>query len=85
MLILSESTMHKFAARCVTRTLGGAVKWSDWLLRALHKVPCIVAITLFSLGLSTCGAMALCLGVVYYFLKVISYRMQLYHDIQFVK
>lgn len=69
-LILSESTVHKLAAKGVTKTFGGAVKLSDWFLNALHKVPCIVGVTLVCMGLSTCGGIALALGLVYYFLKV---------------
>lgn len=43
---------------------------SEWAVNAMHRVPCVVAATLACLGLTTCGSLALCLGLAYYFLKV---------------
>lgn len=43
---------------------------SEWVVNAMHRVPCVVAATLVALAISTCGSLAMCLGLAYYFLKL---------------
>lgn len=69
-IIMNESTVHRIVGKFFTRTLGGTFKMSEWAVNAMHRVPCVVAATLACLGLTTCGSLALCLGLAYYFLKL---------------
>nr|XP_023017842.1 uncharacterized protein LOC111506859 [Leptinotarsa decemlineata] len=51
-------------------TVSFNVIWSDYLLSMLHKVPIVVASALVVLSLTTCGGLALCLGAIFYFLRL---------------
>ncbi|KAF2882737.1 hypothetical protein ILUMI_23470 [Ignelater luminosus] len=69
-LVFCESTFHKGATKFLARTVTGAIRISDWLIGGIHKLPCVVAIFLVLLSVTTCGALALCLGCGFYFLKL---------------
>ncbi|XP_057660044.1 GPI inositol-deacylase isoform X1 [Diorhabda carinulata] len=69
-LIAMESTVHKIFLKLLARTVSFNVVWSNYLMSYLHKIPVIVALTLISLSLTTCGGLALCLGTVFYFLRL---------------
>ncbi|KAK4874324.1 hypothetical protein RN001_013684 [Aquatica leii] len=69
-LIFCESTFHKLTAKFLARALTGSVKISDWLLGGFHKIPEIVATILVILSITTCGGLSLCLGCIFYFLKL---------------
>lgn len=65
-LFTLESTANKLALKVLTRTF----IWSNYFMIFLHKVPVFVAVILLLLSLTTCGSLALCLGTVFYFLKL---------------
>ncbi|CAH1996626.1 unnamed protein product [Acanthoscelides obtectus] len=69
-LVALESTVHKSALKLLARSISFNVSWSDYLMTGLHKVPLIVVVTLILLCLSTCGSLALCLGCLFYFLRL---------------
>lgn len=69
-LIAMESTVHKLCLKLLARTVSFNVAWSNYVMSYLHKVPVIVALTLISLSLTTCGGLALCLGAIFYFLRL---------------
>ncbi|VEN44299.1 unnamed protein product [Callosobruchus maculatus] len=69
-LVALESTVHKTALKLLARSISFNVSWSDYLMTGLHKVPLIVVVTLVLLCMSTCGSLALCLGCLFYFLRL---------------
>ncbi|XP_050513961.1 GPI inositol-deacylase [Diabrotica virgifera virgifera] len=69
-LIAMESTVHKLSLKLLARSVSFNMAWSDYLMSYLHKVPVVVALTLISLSLTTCGGLALCLGAMFYFLRL---------------
>ncbi|KAK6642802.1 hypothetical protein RUM43_004304 [Polyplax serrata] len=69
-IVMSGQAAHKMALRFVAKTVSGVINWSEWIISALHQVPVIVSVTLISLSVSTCGALALGLGTLFYFLKL---------------
>lgn len=69
-LLVCESTLHKMMLKLFAKAIMGTATWSDWILNGLHKVPSLVAVILITLSWTTCGGLALCLGCVFYFLKV---------------
>nr|CAH7713044.1 unnamed protein product [Callosobruchus chinensis] len=69
-LVALESTVHKSALKLLARSISFNVSWSDYLMTGLHKVPLIVVVTLILLCMSTCGSLALCLGCIFYFLRL---------------
>ncbi|KAJ8935241.1 hypothetical protein NQ314_012916 [Rhamnusium bicolor] len=75
-LITLESTVHRLVLTFLARTVSFTINWSDYLMSVFHKVPFIVAGFLIFLCLSTCGSLALCVGAVFYFLKLT----QMSHD-----
>lgn len=63
----SECTsFHRFLARSLTGTL----TVSEWAMTGLSKLPAAVAAFLIALMYSTCGALSLCVGAAFFFLKV---------------
>nr|CAI5842301.1 unnamed protein product [Callosobruchus analis] len=69
-LVALESTVHKSALKLLARSISFNVSWSDYLMTGLQKVPLIVVVTLILLCMSTCGSLALCLGCLFYFLRL---------------
>nr|CAI5870063.1 unnamed protein product [Callosobruchus analis] len=69
-LVALESTVHKSALKLLARSVSFNVSWSDYLMTGLQKVPLIVVVTLILLRMSTCGSLALCLGCLFYFLRL---------------
>lgn len=65
-LFTLESTANKVAIKLLTRTF----IWSNYFMTFLHKVPAVVAAILVFLSVTTCGSLALCLGTVFYFLRL---------------
>ena len=57
-------------SRFLAKTVSFTVSWSDYVMSALHKVPCVVAAVLVGLSLTTTGSLALCVGTVFYFMRV---------------
>jgi hypothetical protein len=63
----SECTsFHRFLARSITGTL----TLSEWAMTGMSKLPAAVAAFLIGLMYSTCGALSLCVGAAFFFLKV---------------
>jgi hypothetical protein len=54
----------------LARTVSFTVTWSDYVMSALHKLPVIVAAALVCLSLTTTGSLALCIGTVFYFMRL---------------
>ncbi|ERL88462.1 hypothetical protein D910_05848 [Dendroctonus ponderosae] len=69
-LFALESTVHKFALKLLAKSATLTVRFSDYFMSFLHKVPFIVAAAQLVLCFSTCGAVALCVGLVFYFFKL---------------
>lgn len=69
-LIFYEATFHKLVCKFLARTLMGSQKLSGWILSVLYKLPGIVAIILVLLSITTCGGLSLCIGCVFYFLRL---------------
>ncbi|KAJ8975495.1 hypothetical protein NQ317_016371 [Molorchus minor] len=69
-LVTLESTVHKMALKFLARTVSFNIAWSDYLMSALHKIPFVVAAGLVIICFSTCGGLAICLGGIFYFLKL---------------
>lgn len=59
-----------FLSRFISRSLFGGFQWSEWVLSAFARVPCVVACLLVTLAYATCGALALAAGLCFYFLMV---------------
>ncbi|EFA08175.1 GPI inositol-deacylase-like Protein [Tribolium castaneum] len=69
-LVVCETTVHKFTLKFLAKTVSFTVSWSDYLMSALHKLPCIVATFLICLCVTTTGSLALCVGMVFYFMRL---------------
>ncbi|KAL1488926.1 hypothetical protein ABEB36_014713 [Hypothenemus hampei] len=69
-LFTLESTIHKFTLKILARSITLTFKFSDYFMTFLQKVPFIMATTLLVLCFSACGGLALCVGLVFYFLKL---------------
>ncbi|CAG9812524.1 unnamed protein product [Phaedon cochleariae] len=69
-LIAMESTVHKLSLRFLARAANLKISWTDHVMNVLHKVPIVVAFLLVLLSITTCGGLALCLGMVFYFLRL---------------
>ncbi|KAF5293758.1 hypothetical protein FQA39_LY03243 [Lamprigera yunnana] len=69
-IIFCESSLHKLMAKFLARTVTGSTKLSDLLSAGFYKLPEIVASVLIILCITTCGGLSLCLGCVFYFLKL---------------
>lgn len=69
-LFTLESTVHKLTLKLLARTVTMTIRFSDYFMAFLQKVPFIVATVLILLCFSTCGGLALCVGTVFYFLKL---------------
>jgi hypothetical protein len=48
----------------------GTLTLSEWAMTGLSKLPAAVAAFLIALIYSTCGALSLCVGSAFFFLKV---------------
>ncbi|XP_060536701.1 GPI inositol-deacylase isoform X2 [Cylas formicarius] len=69
-LFALESTIHKLVTRVFARTVTFTIKFSDYLVKFLQRVPFVVIGFLIFLCMSTCGGLGLCVGMVFYFLKL---------------
>ncbi|CAG9773683.1 unnamed protein product [Ceutorhynchus assimilis] len=69
-LFTLESTVHKLTLKLLARTVTFTIKFSDYFMTFLQKVPFMVATVLVVLSFSTCGGLALGVGLVFYFLKL---------------
>lgn len=59
-------SFHRFLAKSLTGTL----TVSEWAMTGLSKLPAAVSAFLIALMYSTCGALSLCVGAAFFFLKV---------------
>lgn len=59
--------------RAVAKTLSGPTNISEWILKSFQKLPGIVAGILIIISFSTCGALALAIGTIFYFFKVYAF------------
>ena len=77
-VVIFGNVMQKFVTRFInsqisTAPSGVAVvteKVTDSIISGLTKFPMVLSLILIVLGTSTCGAMALCLGTLFQFLKL---------------
>ncbi|XP_050306379.1 GPI inositol-deacylase [Anthonomus grandis grandis] len=69
-LFTLESTIHKLTLKILAKSVTLTIKFSDYFMTFLHKVPFLVSAALVVLCFSTCGGLALIVGVVFYFLKL---------------
>ncbi|XP_069692336.1 GPI inositol-deacylase [Periplaneta americana] len=69
-VIFSGHTAHKMALRFIARTLTGTLTLSEWTMAGLSKLPAVLAAFLIALIYSTCGALSLCVGAAFFFLKL---------------
>ncbi|XP_044252309.1 GPI inositol-deacylase [Tribolium madens] len=69
-LVVCETTVHKLTLKFLAKTVSFTVSWSDYIMSALHKLPCIVATFLICLCMTTTGSLALCVGMVFYFMRL---------------
>ncbi|RZB38772.1 GPI inositol-deacylase [Asbolus verrucosus] len=69
-LVVFETTVHKFALKFLAKTVSFTVSWSDHVVSALHKLPFVVAGALVGLSVTTTGSLALCVGTVFYFMRL---------------
>ena len=60
--------------RFITRIFTGIFSISEWVMVAVNKVPSAIAALLVAISLQTCGALGICLGACYFFLKVNKHR-----------
>lgn len=60
------TSFHRFLAKSLTGTL----TVSEWAMAGLSKLPAAVVAFLIALMYSTCGALSLCVGAAFFFLKV---------------
>lgn len=44
--------------------------WTDWLMAAVDKVPCLVSAAMLAVVFSSCGGLGMLIGAVYYFMRV---------------
>lgn len=65
-----------FCSRLLAKSVTLTFRFSDYFVTFLHKVPFIVAAALIALCFSACGGLALCVGLVFYFLKVSEVNLQ---------
>ncbi|PSN32852.1 hypothetical protein C0J52_10314 [Blattella germanica] len=54
----------------LARTLTGTMTFSEWALAGFAKLPAAVAAFLIALNYRTCGALSLCVGSAFFFLKL---------------
>ncbi|XP_076262725.1 GPI inositol-deacylase isoform X1 [Rhynchophorus ferrugineus] len=69
-LFTLESTVNKLTLKFLAKTITLTIRFSDYFMTFLQKVPIIVSALLIFLCFTTCGALALCVGMVFYFLKL---------------
>ncbi|XP_021936660.1 GPI inositol-deacylase isoform X2 [Zootermopsis nevadensis] len=69
-IVFSGHTAHKMALRFLARSLTGTLTLSEWAMAGLSKLPAAVAAFLIALTCSTCGALSLCVGAAFFFLKL---------------
>ncbi|KAK7788803.1 hypothetical protein R5R35_010913 [Gryllus longicercus] len=69
-VIFNGTAANKIALRFLARTITGTIMWSEWMLAGLAKLPITAAGFLIALSYSTCGALSLCVGGAFYFLKL---------------
>lgn len=48
--------------------------WTDWLMVAVDKVPCVVSAAMVAILMSSCGGLAMVIGSIYYFMRVSTER-----------
>ncbi|CAH0564162.1 unnamed protein product [Brassicogethes aeneus] len=69
-VVVTESSMNTAALKFLAKTVRFPVTWTEYLLSALHKLPFVVACILIFVSIRACGGLALCLGTLFYFLKL---------------
>ncbi|PNF36371.1 GPI inositol-deacylase, partial [Cryptotermes secundus] len=69
-IIFSGHTAHKMAVSFLAKALMGTLTLSEWAMTGLSKLPAAVAAFLLALIYSTCGALSLCVGAAFFFLKL---------------
>ncbi|XP_066139932.1 GPI inositol-deacylase [Euwallacea fornicatus] len=69
-LFALESTAHKLALKLLAKSVTLTFRFSDYFVTFLHKMPFLVAATLIALCFTACGGLALCVGLLFYFLKL---------------
>ncbi|GJQ72189.1 hypothetical protein Trydic_g3281 [Trypoxylus dichotomus] len=75
-----ESTVHKIFLKIVSRSVAGT-STTDWILKGLKRFPCFLAVSLISLSISTCGGLSLCIGLIFYFLKLSQMAQDVVEDV----
>ncbi|XP_018577613.1 uncharacterized protein LOC108915936 [Anoplophora glabripennis] len=68
-LVTLDSTINKLSLK-LTGILFLSISSTDFITTLLEKAPFIIAILLVFASISTCGSLALCLGTLFYFLKL---------------
>lgn len=69
-LFTLESTVHKLTLKLLARTVALTIRFSDYFMTFLQKVPFLVSLILVSLCFVTCGGLSLCVGLIFYYLKL---------------
>ncbi|XP_054284020.1 GPI inositol-deacylase-like [Macrosteles quadrilineatus] len=69
-VVCSGSTINKFALKFVGKLAGVSRTWTDWLMAAVDKVPCVVSVAMVAILLTSCGGLAMVIGTIYYFMRV---------------
>ncbi|XP_066254191.1 GPI inositol-deacylase [Euwallacea similis] len=69
-LFALESTVHKLTLKLLAKSVTLTFRFSDYFVTFLHKMPFLVTAALIALCFSACGGLALCVGLLFYFLKL---------------
>lgn len=69
-IIFNGTAANKIALRFLAKTITGCLHWSEWVLTCLSSLPITAACILIGLAYTTCGALSLCVGGAFFFLKL---------------
>lgn len=83
-ITICESTIHKIFLKFINKTMPFTFIWSENMITALQQIPCAVALAIIIIGCCTCGALALVLGTVFYFLKLTQMSQDYLEEVAYV-
>ncbi|XP_014487837.1 PREDICTED: GPI inositol-deacylase [Dinoponera quadriceps] len=69
-IFLGSVIEHGIVARFLARAIAFSTTWSDWLLHGLNEMPFLTTILVLSLIPTTCGALAMIVAVLLFFVKL---------------
>ncbi|EFN88696.1 GPI inositol-deacylase, partial [Harpegnathos saltator] len=69
-IFLGSIIKHGILTKFLARAIAFSTTWMDWLLHGLNEIPLLTTVLIVSLTMTTCGALAMIVSVLLYYVKL---------------